>query len=74
MPIPEPPVPPAPRWGDAPDPAQVDDLIRRAERHPLGLPFLLRGQHDSVAATFQVHAFVVDEARARLGTSFPIRT
>jgi hypothetical protein len=49
----------------APDRAAVEDLIRRARSHPLGLPYLLQGAPDSVAATFGVHAFVVDAARAR---------
>jgi hypothetical protein len=50
-----------------PTPAEVDDLLRRAAEHPLGSDFLLDGALDAVAATFQVHAFVVDAARERLG-------
>ena len=49
-----------------PAPAAVEDLIRRAERHPLGTQFLCDGAQESVAALFSVHAFVVDEARNRL--------
>jgi len=55
---------PDPRY--APPPAEVDDLLRRAAAHPLGLGFLRRGALDAVAATFRVHAFTVDAARARL--------
>lgn len=49
-----------------PRPGEVESLISRAERHALGLEFLLRGAHDAVAVTFGVHAFVVDAARDRL--------
>ncbi|MHC5009771.1 MAG: hypothetical protein ACYTG6_02345 [Planctomycetota bacterium] len=52
--------------GFEPDAAQVEDLIQRAEKHELGTAFLAKGAQDAVAATFQVHAFVVDAARARL--------
>ncbi len=45
---------------------EVDDLIRRASEHELGTEYLLKGALDSVAATFQVHAFVVEAARAAL--------
>ena len=43
--------------------AEVDDLIQRASNHRLGTRFLLDGALDAVAATFSVHAFVVDAAR-----------
>ncbi|MHC4216904.1 MAG: hypothetical protein ACYSU7_00455 [Planctomycetota bacterium] len=46
-----------------PTAAEVDDLIGRAAKHELGTDYLLRGALDSVAATFQVHAFVVEAAR-----------
>ena len=46
-----------------PTPKEVGDLVRRAAVHPLGSDFLLHGSPDSVAATFGVHAFVVDAAR-----------
>ncbi len=54
----------------------VRSLIHRAEAHPLGQEFLLKGSLDAVAATFEVHAFVVDRARellgqARLGSKGP---
>jgi hypothetical protein len=45
---------------------EVDDLIRRASEHELGTEYLLQGALDSIAATFQVHAFVVEAARAAL--------
>ena len=46
-----------------PSHAEVDDLIRRASNHRLGTRFLLDGALDAVAATFNIHAFVVDAAR-----------
>ncbi len=45
---------------------EVRELITRAEAHDLGVRFLQRGAQDSVAATFGVHAFVVDAARKHL--------
>jgi hypothetical protein len=45
---------------------EVDELIRRASEHELGTEYLLQGALDSVAATFQVHAFVIEAARAAL--------
>ncbi len=45
---------------------EVEDLIRRASDSEHGTSFLLEGAQDSVAATFQVHAFLVDAARRRL--------
>ncbi len=45
---------------------EVDGLVHRASTHPLGTGFLINGALDSVAATFGVHAFVVDEARRRI--------
>jgi hypothetical protein len=44
----------------------VDELIRRASEHELGTEYLLQGALDSVAATFQVHAFVIEAARTAL--------
>ncbi|MDJ0520645.1 MAG: hypothetical protein QNJ90_01080 [Planctomycetota bacterium] len=49
-----------------PNDAEVLELIRRAEAHELGRDFLAEGALDAVAATFGVHAFVVDAARERL--------
>jgi len=34
----------------------------------LGIEFLLNGSLDAVAATFNVHAFVIDAARDRLSS------
>ena len=45
----------------------VRALIGEAKEHPLGTDFLVHGCLESVAATFGVHAFVVDKARE----SFP---
>jgi hypothetical protein len=50
-----------------PTPEEVEQLIARAGRHPLGVEFLRDGALDAVAATFGAHAFVVDAARDRLG-------
>lgn len=44
----------------------IAQLIGRAERHPLGVTFLRDGSLDAVAATFGVHAFTIEAARARL--------
>lgn len=49
--------------------AEIDGLILRAARHPLGVAFLRDGALDAVAATFGVHAFVVDAARDSLAKS-----
>lgn len=47
-------------------PPEVHALIDSARRHALGLEFLRNGAHDAVAATFGVHAFLVDAARDHL--------
>jgi len=47
---------------------EIQDLIHRAGRHTGGTEFLLHGAQDAVAATFEVHAFVVDGARRALAT------
>ena len=47
----------------------VKALIAKAEGHELGTDFLATGALDSVAATFGVHAFVVDAARQTLNGS-----
>jgi len=54
-----------------PDDADVERLIEGARRHPLGLEFLREGELCCVAATFQAHAFTVDEARRRLAAGLP---
>ena len=51
--------------------SEVLDLIRRAEAHELGRSFLAQGAQDAVAATFGVHAFLVDAARDRLTNGTP---
>jgi hypothetical protein len=48
---------------------EVAGLIDRAREHPLGTEFLADGALDAVAATFQVHAFVVEAARRSLGAA-----
>ncbi len=48
---------------DRPTRGEVDALIQRASNQPLGTRFLIDGALDAVAATFNVHAFVVDAAR-----------
>ena len=50
---------------------EIDDLIRRAERHPLGTAFLREGSLDAVAATFGVHAFTVEAARSGVTSMSP---
>lgn len=52
---------------DAADDPEVLELIDRAGNHPLGTDFLVHGCLESVAASFGVHAFLVDKARE----SFP---
>ncbi|MBI2920653.1 MAG: hypothetical protein HYY18_06165 [Planctomycetes bacterium] len=53
------------------DPRLVDDLIARAESHPLGVEFLSEGSLDSVSAGFGTHAFTVEAARERLRSEAP---
>lgn len=48
-----------------PSAGEVDKLLSRAADHPLGTAFVVNGALDSVAATFGVHAFVVEAARRR---------
>ena len=49
-----------------PTETEIQDLIERAKSHDLGIEFLLNGSLDAVAATFNVHAFVIDAARDEL--------
>ncbi len=49
-----------------PTASEIAKLMQQAADHPLGKNFLLEGALDSVAATFGVHAFVVDAARESL--------
>jgi len=46
-----------------PSDGEIEELIHRAGRHVGGTEFLIHGAQDAVAATFEVHAFVVDGAR-----------
>lgn len=48
--------------------SEIANLMQQATNHPLGKKFLAAGSLDSVAATFGVHAFVVDAARESLNT------
>lgn len=52
-----------------PSPEQVEELIAAADRHPLGVEFLLEGDLGAVAITFETHAFTVEAARDRLKDS-----
>lgn len=49
-----------------PTASEIAKLVQQAAKHPLGKNFLVKGSLDSVAATFGVHAFVVDAARESL--------
>ena len=51
-----------------PTETEIQYLIERAKSHDLGIEFLLNGSLDAVAATFNVHAFVIDAARDRLSS------
>lgn len=46
---------------------EIAELLQKASDHPLGIDFLRTGYLETVATTFGVHAFVVEEARRRLG-------
>ncbi len=50
----------------SPPQREVQALLRQAAAHPMGTRYLKEGQLDAVAATFGVHAFVVDAARDAL--------
>jgi hypothetical protein len=54
-----------------PTPREIESLLKRATSHPLGTGFLVEGSLDAVAATFGVHAFVVEEARRRVSADAP---
>lgn len=59
---------PPPEHHRAPPPPDMgpEDLVRAAQSHPLGLPFLMDGPLESVAVTFRASPFVVLEARGLL--------
>ncbi len=56
-------------WKYEPQTEEVAQLILRAESHPLGKEFLQEGALDAVSAIFDVHAFVVDQARLQLAST-----
>jgi len=51
----------------APPPRGPEDVVGEAQRHPLGVEFLLRGPFETVAVTFGAHPEVVLAARDLLG-------
>jgi hypothetical protein len=56
-----------------PGQADVDNLIRAAGQHPLGMEYLIHGHLGTVAITFGCHAFTVAAARDRLNGRRPVR-
>jgi hypothetical protein len=46
--------------------AEIENLIRAAGQHPLGVEYLVHGHLGTVAITFGCHAFTVVAARERL--------
>ena len=50
----------------APPPRRPEDVVGEAERHPLGVEFLIRGPFETVAVTFGAHPDVVLAARELL--------
>lgn len=62
----DPDTPRPPIQGNPPTDDDLRALIRRADDHALGRDFLLHGALGAVAATFGVHAYVVDAVRDRL--------
>jgi hypothetical protein len=48
-------------------PRGPEDVVGQAERHPLGVEFLIRGPFETVAVTFGAHPDVVLAARDLLG-------
>ena len=55
-----------------PTKSEIAKLMQQVSEHPLGRNFLVDGALDSVAATFGVHAFVVDAARESLNDAAQI--
>ena len=51
----------------SPPPRGPEDIVGEAQRHPLGVEFLLRGPFETVAVTFGAHPEVVLAARDLLG-------
>ena len=56
-----------------PSASDIEELVAAAERHPLGIEFLLGGELGAVAITFGAHAFAVDAARQQLRTAGTLR-
>jgi len=54
-----------------PEPSEIDRLLAAARAYPLGIDYLMKGYLGSVAATFGVHAFVVEEARRQARRDAP---
>ena len=61
--------PPVRRCAPQPPAPGPRDLVRAAEAHPLGIPFLMDAPLEAVAVTFRASPFVVLEARALLEKS-----
>ena len=55
-----------------PTKGEIAQLMQQVSDHPLGKNFLVNGALDSVAATFGVHAFVVEAARESLNSAAQI--
>jgi hypothetical protein len=51
----------------APPPRGPEEVVGEAERHPLGVEFLIRGPFETVAVTFGAHPDVVLAARDLIG-------
>jgi hypothetical protein len=49
-----------------PGQTDIDNLVRAASEHPLGVDYLLNGHLGTVAITFGCHAFTVAAARDQL--------
>lgn len=56
-----------------PSTRDIEELVAAAERHPLGIEFLLGGELGAVAITFGAHAFAVDAARQQLRAAGSVR-
>ena len=56
-----------------PSTREIKELVAAAERHPLGIEFLLGGELGAVAITFGAHAFAVDAARQQLRAAATLR-
>jgi hypothetical protein len=59
---------PVPSTSRPPPPNEPTDVIGHAERHPLGVQFLLCAPLETVAISFGIHPDLVSEARAHLAS------